>query len=52
MKLIIIMTNLQLDTFLKHAECPRGNGESPNSENDGQGEERGKKIQHFLGRPL
>ena len=44
MKLIIIMTNLKLHTFLKHARCPRGEGESPNLNNDGQGGEGGKKI--------
>ena len=44
MKLIVIMTNLKLHTFLKHAGCPRGGGESPNSDNDGQGGEKGKRI--------
>ena len=33
----MIMTNLKLHTFLKHAGCPRGEG-------DGQGGEGDKKI--------
>ena len=43
MKLIIV-TNLKLHTFLKHAGCPRGEGESPNSDNDGQGGEGVKNL--------
>ena len=43
---IIIMTNLELHTFLKHAGCPRGEGLS-NSDNDGEGRGEGVKNLTF-----
>ena len=43
---IIIMTNLKLHTFLKHAGCSRGGG-LPNSDHDGKGG-RGVKKSNIL----
>ena len=40
---IIIIINLKLHTFLKHAGCPRGGGGVPYSDNDGQGGRGGGK---------
>ena len=50
MKLIIIMTNLKLHTFLQHAGCPRGRGSNQIRTMTDKGERGVKK--HFAGRPL